>query len=296
MDMKKLVLIPVILFLASCSGGKGDSDAWGTFEATEIIISAEVPGKILHFNIQEGQILKEGVMIGLIDTTDWLLKKEQLLSQKSTIASKYPNVASQIAVQEQQLKNLRVEKDRIEKLYKESAATKKQLDDINGNIDLVQKQIQSIETQNTSVGGELGSLSKQIEQADENLKRCHIVNPVNGTVLDKYAEANEMTATGKSLYKIADLGELYLRVYISGSQLPNVKIGDKVDVFVDKDENSNQKLEGEVSWISTTAEFTPKIIQTKQERVNLVYAMKVRVKNDGTLKIGMPGEIKFQIH
>jgi HlyD family secretion protein len=292
--MKKLFFIPVILFLASCSGGKGDSDAWGTFEATETIISAEVPGKILRFDIEEGQVLKSGTMIGLIDTTDWLLKKEQLISQKSSIASKYPNVASQIAVQEQQLKNLQIEKDRIVKLYKDGAATKKQLDDINGSIDLVQKQIQSIETQNTSVGGELGSLSKQIEQIDENLKRCHLINPINGTVLDKYAETNEITATGKSLYKIADLSELYLRVYVSGSQLPNVKIGDKVDVFVDKDESSNQKLEGEVSWISTSAEFTPKIIQTKEERVNLVYAVKVRVKNDGTLKIGMPGEIKLR--
>jgi HlyD family secretion protein len=294
--MRKLFFIPVILFLASCSGGKGDSDAWGTFESTEVIISSEVSGKILRFDIEEGQVLKPGTQIGLIDTTDWLLKRDQLMSQKISIASKYPNVASQIAVQEQQLKNLQVEKSRLEKMFKDGAATKKQLDDISGSIDLVQKQIQSIETQNASVGGELGSLSKQIEQINENLKRCHIINNVDGTVLEKYAEANEMTATGKALYKIANLNELFLRVYISGAQLPSVKIGDKVDVLVDKDENSKQKLEGEVSWISSSAEFTPKIIQTKEERVNLVYAVKVRVKNDGTLKIGMPGEIKFHNH
>jgi HlyD family secretion protein len=292
--MKKALIIPLILILASCSNKKGDSDAWGTFEATEITISAEVSGKILQLNLEEGQVIKAGTQIGIIDTIDWVLKKEQLMAQRGAIASKYPNVASQIAVQQTQLKNLQVEKDRIDKLFKDGAATKKQLDDINGSMDMVQKQILSIQTQNTSVGSELGGIIKQIDQIDENLKRCHIINPLDGTVLDKYSEANEMTSTGKALYKIADLSELYLRVYVSGAQLPSIKLGDKVDVIADKDEKENTKLEGVISWISSTAEFTPKVIQTKEERVNLVYAVKVRVKNDGSLKIGMPGEIKLR--
>lgn len=292
--MKKLFIIPCVLFLAACSSEKGDADAYGTFEATEITISAEVPGKILILNAEEGQTVKAGEALGLIDTTDWILKREQLEAQRGTIASKYPGVASQIAVQQQQLKNLSVEKDRLDKLYKDGAATKKQLDDINGNIDMVQKQILNIQTQNTSVGSELSGLMRQIDQVNENLKRCHILNPIEGTILDKYAEPGEMTATGKALYKIANLKEIYLRVFVSGAQLPQFKLGDKVDVMVDKNEDEVNTLEGEISWISTSAEFTPKIIQTREERVNLVYAVKVRVTNDGTLKIGMPGEIRFK--
>lgn len=292
--MKKLFLIPAVLFLAACGSSKDDADAYGTFEATELTISAEVPGKILRFDPEEGAVLKAGNVVGTIDTTDWVLKKEQLLAQKTTIASKYPGVAAQVAVQQQQLKNLQTDRDRIEKLYRDGAATKKQVDDINGSIDLVQKQILNIETQNSATGGELASLLRQIEQVDENLRRCHITNPIEGTVLDKYAEAGEMTATGKALYKIADLRTMYLRVFISGSQLPAIKIGDKVDVKIDKEDGGLQSLEGEVSWIASTAEFTPKIIQTRDERVNLVYAVKIRVKNDGSLKIGMPGEIRFR--
>ncbi len=292
--MRKLFLIPCVLFLAACSSGKDKADAFGTFEATEITISAEVPGKILSMNAEEGQSVKSGEILGLIDTTDWILKKEQLEAQKGTIASKYPGVASQIAVQQQQLKNLAVDKDRLEKLFKDGAATKKQLDDVNGNIDMVQKQILSIQTQNTSVGGELASIQRQIDQVDENLKRCHIVNPIEGTILDKYAEAGEMTNTAKALYKIADLKTIYLRVFVSEAQLSRFKLGDKVEVRIDNGEDNLKVLEGEISWISTSAEFTPKVIQTREERVNLVYAVKVRVINDGSLKIGMPGEIRFK--
>jgi len=292
--MKNFLIIPVLLLIVACAGKKGDSDAYGTFEATELTVSAEVPGKILQLNAEEGQILKAGEAAGLIDTIDWVLKKEQLEAQKGIIASKYPGVASQIAVQQQQLKNLKVEQARFEKLYKDGAATKKQLDDINGSIDVVEKQILSVQTQNTSVGSELTALIRQIDQVNENLKRCTLINPTEGTVIDKYAEAGEMTATGKPLYKIADLKELYLRVFVSGAQLPSVKIGDKVDVIVDKNEDELSTLEGEISWISSSAEFTPKIIQTREERVNLVYAVKVRVKNDGSLKIGMPGEIRLR--
>lgn len=292
--MKKFLIIPLLFTIAACSDKDNEADAYGTFEATEITISAEVSGKILALTAEEGQMLKAGEETGLIDTIDWVLKKEQLEAQKNLIASKYPGVASQIAVQQQQLKNLKVEKNRLEKLYKEGAATKKQLDDINGSIDLVQTQILSVQTQNTSVSDELTALARQIDQVNENLKRCTLVNPVEGTVIDKYAEAGEMTVAGKALYKIADLKEMYLRVYVSGAQLPTIKTGDKVDVQFDKNGRDLSTLEGEISWISSSAEFTPKIIQTREERVNQVYAVKIRVKNDGSLKIGMPGEVRFR--
>ena len=293
MKNRKWILFIPVLFLVSCGGNKDLSDAYGTFEATELTVSAEVQGKLLKLEAEEGAVLKKDMVLGLIDTIDWVYKREQLVAQRQAIASKYPGVASQIAVQEQQLNNLIIEKARLEKLYKDGAATGKQLDDINGNIELVQKQISSTGTQNTAVAGELGSLQAQIAQVEENLKRCKITCPVDATVIDKYCEAGEMVAPGRALFKVADLSVLYLRVYVSGAQLPNIKIGQEVEVLVDKDKESNSRLKGEVCWISSVAEFTPKIIQTKEERVNLVYAVKVRVKNDGSLKIGMPGEINI---
>jgi len=197
-------------------------------------------------------------------------------------------------VQKQQKSNLEIDKARLEKLYKDGAATKKQLDDINAAINLVDKQILSIQTQNGSVGDELTGLDKQIAQIDQNIIKSHLVNPLKGTVLDKYMMQNELVTPGKSLYKIADLNTIYLRVYVSEAQLSSVKLGQTVEVLIDKGNNEMGKYEGLVTWISSTAEFTPKIIQTKEERVNLVYAVKVKVKNDGALKIGMPGEVNFK--
>jgi HlyD family secretion protein len=294
MKNTKWIFLFAVLYLSACTGSDELSDAYGTFEATELTVSAEVQGKLLNLQAEEGRVTKKDEVLGLIDTIDWVLKRDQLLAQRQAIASKYPGVAAQMAVQEQQLKNLTVEKDRLEKLYKDGAATGKQLDDINGSIDVVQKQISSIGTQNSGVAGELGSLQAQIEQIEENLKRCRVTCPIEATVVDKYCEPGEMVSPGRALFKVADLSELYLRVYLSGAQLPKVKLGQKVEVLVDKDQNENTALSGEVCWISSTAEFTPKIIQTKEERVNLVYAVKVRVKNDGSLKIGMPGEIRFR--
>ena len=186
-----------------------------------------------------------------------------------------------------------MDKERIEKLLKDGAATKKQLDDINGRIDLVNSQIASIKTQNVSVISELEVVNTQISQVEESINKCNIKNPIEGIVLEKYAEENEITTFGKPLYKIADMHEMILRVYVSGSQLPQIKIGQEVEVLIDKDAKSNTKFSGIISWISESAEFTPKIIQTKEERVNMVYAVKVKVQNDGSLKIGMPGEVNF---
>jgi len=290
----KIFILLLVVLSTSCSDKNKMSDAYGNFEATEVIVSAEGTGKIIKFDLNEGQQLKSNIIIGFIDTTDLLLRKEQLMAQKRLTSVKTSSIKTQIEVQQQQKANLIVDKNRIDNLYKSGAATKKQVDDVNGSIDLVNKQIQNILVQNQSISDELNGIEKQIAQVEESIKRCYIDNPVNGTVLSKYAEQGEFATTGKSLYKIADLDYLDLRAYVSGSLLPSIKIGQKAEVVIDKDADNVQKLQGEVIWISSNAEFTPKIIQTREERINLVYAVKIRVKNDGTIKIGMPGEVNFK--
>ncbi len=292
--MKKYLLIIAIALLASCSGKNKKSDAYGNFEADEVIISSEVGGKLLLFTIEEGSVIDSGKLIGIVDTTDLQLKKEQLMAQRGAISTKSPNIAAQIEVQQQQKNNLLIDKARIEKLLKDGAATKKQLDDINGSINLVDKQIASIATQNSSVGDEILGIDKQIAQINQTIKKSYLVNSIKGTVLDKYMMQDELVAPGKSLYKIADLSYIFLKAYVSESQLAAVKLGQKVEVLIDKGEKEMGKYEGIVTWVSSTAEFTPKIIQTKEERVNLVYAVKIKVKNDGAMKIGMPGEVNFK--
>ncbi|MCK9617212.1 MAG: HlyD family efflux transporter periplasmic adaptor subunit [Lentimicrobiaceae bacterium] len=295
--MKKIYLYFIfITFLSSCSLEKEKSDAYGNFEATEITISAEATGKLLKFNIEEGQSLAANTIVGYIDSADISLKKQVLVAQRKAITAKLGNVASQVDVQLQQKDNLLIEKNRVEQLIKDNAATTKQLDDINASIRLVEKQIASIVSQYSGINEEIHSITKQIAQANLSLKKCILINPVEGTILSKYAEENEITTLGKALYKIADLRNIYLKVYISGAQLSSISLGQKVQVMVDKNEKENRNMEGIVCWISDKAEFTPKIIQTKEERVNLVYALKVRVVNDGTLKISMPGEVNFSIN
>jgi HlyD family secretion protein len=294
--MKKsnfFISLMFIFLFYSCGNRNHTSDAYGNFEAKEIIISAEGSGKILELNIEEGQTLKAGQKIGTIDTVQLWLKKEQLIAQKKSVVTKSANVLSQIDVFKEQKNSILIEKQRLEKLLQDGAATTKQMDDVVGRIKVLDSQMESVRTQNSAVFTELDIILKQIEQIDDQLKRCYIVNPIEGTVLTKYAEKFELIATGKALYKIADLTTMELRVYVDGSQLPNIKLGQKVKVLIDKDEKQYSELEGEVSWISDRGEFTPKIIQTKKERVNLVYAVKVRVKNDGILKIAMPGEIEL---
>lgn len=293
--MQTKYLIPIIaIFLASCSGKEDLSDAYGNFEVDDIIVSAEANGKLLLFDVEEGKVLNANKLVAVIDTVDYVLKRKQLKAQKKAISSRIQNIQSQIDVQEQQKKNLLVDQKRIEKLLKDGAATQKQLDDINGQIDLVDSQIESIKTQNVSIVSELEVVNTQISQVQESIKKCNIENPIEGVVLEKYAEANEITIFGKPLYKIADMQFMILRIYVSGGQLPQIKLGQEVEVLIDKNDQSKTKLKGEISWISETAEFTPKIIQTKEERVNMVYAVKVNVKNDGNLKIGMPGEVNFK--
>jgi HlyD family secretion protein len=290
---KHTVVLVLLLFLMSCKSHIEKSDAYGNFEAIEVIVSPEAQGKLVAFNLEEGQKLRAGEIVGLIDTTDLTLKREQLVASRQAILSGIASNEAQIMVQQQQKDNLMIDKVRIEKMLKDSAATQKQMDDISGSINLVDKQIESLKTQRSYIMDQAKAIDAQIAQVQESIRKCHLVNPVKGTVLTKYAEEGEVTSFGKPLYKIANIDTIELKVYISGAQLPGVKLGQKVDVLVDRDAATNRKLEGTVSWISSQAEFTPKIIQTKEERVNLVYAMKVLVPNDGTLKIGMPGEINF---
>jgi len=276
--------------LLSCNSNNDLADGYGNFEAIETVISAESNGKLMRFKISEGQIIQKGATIGYIDTIQLSLKKEQLIASKKVIASKSKGVLSQINVLKSQLKTANVSKNRIQNLIKENAGTQKQLDDINGKIDMIKQQMISVETQNAPIINELNSLDVQAKQLEDQIQKSILTNPVTGTVLVKYAEPSEITAFGKPLYKIADLSTMHLRVYVSETQLSAIKIGQKVIVKIDEGENM-KSLTGIITWIASEAEFTPKIIQTKEERVNLVYAVKIDVKNDGSLKIGMPGEM-----
>ncbi len=288
-----IIIFSSLVLLAACKSSSDKSDAYGTFESTETTISSESAGKILWLKAEEGEQLRDGDTVALIDAVQLALKREALIAQKNAASNKSDYITSQIKILEEQKKNSETEKERLEKLFKDGAATQQQMDNINGVIAVFDKQISSIETQNAPVLNELEAYDKQIEQLNDQIDRSYVVNPVDGTVLTKYSEANEIVIQGKALYKIAGLDYIYLRVYVSGAQLPSLKLGQQVKVFVDKNESELKEYEGTISWISSTAEFTPKIIQTKEERVNLVYAVKIKVKNDGTLKIGMPGEMKI---
>jgi HlyD family secretion protein len=297
--------------LLSCSGNKNDFDASGTFEADEVIVSSSANGKILSLNIEEGSTISKDSIVGLVDPTGLSLQKEEveatiesLGEQTATAEPQVRLLEDQLSVQESQLANLLHEKTRTENLVREDAATGKQLDDINAQIDVIKKQMNmtrqqinvqrsNIGTQNRGILSQGKSLEKKAAQIEDQLQKSSITNPINGTVTTKYAEAGEITSPGKALYKIADLSAMTLRAYITGSQLSQVKLGQTVKVLVDDGAKKYKELPGVITWISDKAEFTPKTIQTKDERANLVYAIKVKVKNDGYLKIGMYGEVKL---
>ncbi|WP_299110368.1 HlyD family efflux transporter periplasmic adaptor subunit [uncultured Winogradskyella sp.] len=283
-----LAIVAVNLF--SCNSDNGKADGYGNFEATEITISAENNGKLMQFNLEEGDILQKEQFIGYIDTIQFALKREQLQVSKAVISSKSKGVLSQISVLNSRLKTANTNKKRAKNLIKDNAGTQKQLDDVSGEIDVIRNQIRSVEIQNAPVVNELKSIDVQLKQIDDQIEKSKIINPIKGTVLTKYAEPNEIKAFGKPLYKIADLTTMQLRVYISETQLANIKIGQEVTVKID-DADTMKSYKGTISWIASEAEFTPKIIQTKEERVALVYAVKVDVQNDGSLKIGMPAEL-----
>lgn len=287
----------IALSFLQCQEETNPYDASGTFEAVETIIPANAMGIIKDFNLEEGQVLDSGYLVGYIDSTQLYLRKKQLQAQIQALLSKQPNIASQLAAYKEQLKHAQHERARVEQLLKSDAVTQKQLDDANAEIAVLEKQIESVQTSlsitSAGIREETVPVFTQIEQINDQIKKCSIINPVEGTVLTKYAEAHEMASPGKPLYKIADLTEITLRAYITGDQLPEIKLNQNVSVFVDNSENGYKEYEGRIKWISNKAEFTPKTIQTKDERANLVYAIKINVKNDGYLKIGMYGEIKL---
>lgn len=287
-----LVLLTAVL-LTSCGEEERKSDAFGNFEAVEVIVSSETNGKLYQLNVEEGMTLEEGEVIGYVDTSQLFLKKLQLSSQKKVIGGKFNISSSQADVYREQMRVYSIEKNRIENLLKENAASQKQLDDINGMLEVLERQVNSSLSQNSVTKQELGNVDVQIKQINDQIEKCIIKNPIKGTVIMKLAEPSEIVNFGKPLYKIANLDEMELRVYVSGAQLPEIKIDNKVKVLIDDGAEGYKEMEGTVSWISPKAEFTPKIIQTKEERVNLVYAVKVKVKNDGSIKIGMPGEVVF---
>ena len=291
MKLIKIIIGSLIFgsLIIACNNNE-KADGYGNFEATEITISAENSGKLIQFTVEEGQILEKDAYVGFIDTIPLSLKRDKLLASKTIIYSKSNSVLSQINVLNAQLKTAAINKNRTENLIRENAGTQKQLDDINGEINVIQKQIKSVESQNSPIIDEIKSIDVQLEEVEDLIQKSYIINPIKGTVLTKYAEPDEITSFGKPLYKIADLSTMQLRVYVSESQLASIKIGQEVTVKIDNKKDM-KSYKGKITWIASVAEFTPKIIQTKEERVNLVYAVKIDVVNDGSLKIGMPAEM-----
>jgi len=294
----RLAIFPLLLIIFfGCGNGNGKFDASGTFESEEIIVSSEAMGKLVMLNVEEGMQLKQNQLVGVVDTLQLYLKKKQLEATIKAVLSKQPDIAAQLAIIEEQIKTASTEKRRIENLIKSNAAATKILDDINAQLELLDRQYQATKS-NLSITkqglqNETYPLLAQIEQIEDQINKSKIKNPVDGTVLTRYAKQNEITTNAKALYKIADLSTMTLRAYINGDQLGGIKLGQKVKVFVDKGNEEQKEMNGEIYWVSSKAEFTPKTIQSKDERANLVYAIKVRVNNDGYLKIGMYGEVRF---
>ena len=291
-------LFPLIvpLVLASCSPNEKTADAYGNFEAEETVVSSEAQGRLFVFSVEEGQQLKVNEEIGLVDTLQLYLKKKQIEASIDALHKKLPD-RTQLSVIQQQLDNAKREQKRIESLVTAGAAPSKNLDDINEQLAVLEKQKAALEnqlnSQSSGILAESDPLAVQALQLNDQLAKCHILNPTGGTVTAKFARQGEVVAFGKPLYKIADLQNMILRAYISGEQLSQVKIGQKVKISIDAGEGKMKTYEGTVTWVSDRAEFTPKLIQTKAERVNLVYAVKIKVTNDGAIKSGMPAEVNF---
>ncbi len=297
--MNKLSSLCLALVLFGCQDEGQRSDAYGNFEATTVLVSAEAPGPLLSLAATEGQILQQGQMVALVDTTVLHLQREQVRATISTLPRKLQNSLAEIAVLEKQQANLERERDRVARLVEKKAATPKQLDDLNGELVVIQQQIGAVRantsTANQAILSEKEPLLAQIALLDEQIRRAYVYNPTAGTVLTKMAEPGEMVNTGSPLYRVGKLDTLTLRAYTTASLLQSVQIGQTVEVLIDEGQEDYRRLSGTISWVADQAEFTPKTIQTKEDRVNLVYAIEVAVPNsDGLLKIGMPAEVNFQ--
>lgn len=286
-----------VLWVA-CGRGNEDFDASGIFESTEVVVSAEANGRIVALDVEEGDELEAGQQVGSVDSVQLYLKKVQLEASAQGIGSKRADIAKQVAATREQVAKAERERTRCRNLLARDAGTQKQLDDAEAQLAVLKKQLEAqlstLERTNQGVSDEQRAAEAQIMQLEDQLRKCRVVSPAAGTVLAKYAEAGEVTAAGKPLFKLADLRHVFLRAYVSGSQLSEVKIGQSVKVYADEGEDGRREYAGRVTWISGQAEFTPKTIQTRDERANLVYAVKIAVENDGLLKLGMYGEVKFQ--
>ena len=292
-----LTTLSLSFLLFSCNNGSEDYDATGSFEATEIIVSSQANGRILTLNVNEGEQLQTGQIVGRIDSTQLYLQKMSLLSNAQGVRAQQPDIRKQTAALQDQIKTLERERARVERLITANAANQKQLDDIESQIVVLQSQLSAqtstLRKSSENISAQSSTLEIQVAQLDDQLEKTQISSPISGTVLNRYAEAGELATMGTPLFKIADTGTLFLRAYVTNDQLALIKLKDEVTVRVDDGEGNMKTYKGSISWISDKSEFTPKTIQTKNERANLVYALKIAVPNDGYLKIGMYGEVKF---
>lgn len=292
-----LGLCSLLALFSACGKGTPKYDATGTFETTEVLVSAEASGRLLYFDIEEGMLLKAGEEVGVVDTVQLYLKKLQLEASLKSVEEQRPDILKQVAATKEQISAAQRERNRVANLLKVGAANQKQLDDAEDQLEVLRKQLvaqnSTLSNSHQSLTWQSSSVGIQVAQVEDQLKKCHITSPITGTVLAKYAEAGELTAMGTPLFKVADTEQMYLRAYITSEQLSQVKLGQKVTVFSDYGTDEHKQYPGVVTWISDTSEFTPKTILTKNERANLVYAVKIAVHNDGLLKIGMYGGVEF---
>lgn len=295
--MKNVILISTLLMLVACGANEKEYDATGTFEATETIVSAEQSGVLLHFDVEEGNVLKQGQEVGLVDTTQVWLKIQQTSAMKAVYRSQKPDMEAQIAAIRQQLTKAQQEQQRYQKLVADGAAPSKILDDAANQVKVLQKQLaaqqSALSTNIQALDKQMATADVQVSQLQDQLRKCHITTPAQGTVLEKYVEQGEFVSVGKPLFKVADVGQMFLRAYVTSVQLQHIKIGQQVKVFADYGDGGKKGYDGKVSWISSRSEFTPKTILTDDERADLVYAVKVAVKGDGYIKIGMYGGVQF---
>ncbi|MDR0681313.1 MAG: HlyD family efflux transporter periplasmic adaptor subunit [Dysgonamonadaceae bacterium] len=292
-----IILFTAAFSLWGCGKKNGDHDASGAFEAIEVVVSAQATGQIMQLDIVEGQALKVNQEVGFVDTIQLHLKKEQLSASMKAVDSRTYNVSLQMASTKQQIAKQQTELIRFRNLVKSNAATQKQVDDIQSSIDLLEKQLtaqtETLRNTNSSLSAEITSLYIQMEQINDLINKSIIVSPINGVVLSKYAQKGEIAVQGKALFKVADMTNIYLRAYITADQLTQMKLNQELSVFTDFGKKEMREYKGVITWISDKAEFTPRTILTKNERSNLVYAVKIAVQNDGYLKIGMYGEVKL---
>ena len=298
MKLRNLLgLCSLLALFSACGNGTPKYDATGTFETTEVLVSAEASGRLLYFDIEEGMLLKAGEEVGVVDTVQLYLKKLQLEASLKSVEEQRPDILKQVAATKEQISAAQRERNRVANLLKVGAANQKQLDDAEDQLEVLRKQLvaqnSTLSNSHQSLTWQSSSVGIQVAQVEDQLKKCHITSPITGTVLAKYAEAGELTAMGTPLFKVADTEQMYLRAYITSEQLSQVKLGQKVTVFSDYGTDDHKQYPGVVTWISDTSEFTPKTILTKNERANLVYAVKIAVHNDGLLKIGMYGGVEF---